>query len=29
MQNKELGYQLRGVVAKLSSFGVNIEDLTL
>ena len=27
--NKELDYQLRGLVAKLSSFGVNIEDLTL
>lgn len=27
--NKELDYQLRGLVAKLSSLGVNIEDLTL
>ena len=28
-ENKELDYQLRGLVAKLLSFGVNIEDLTL
>lgn len=28
-ENKELDYQLKGLVAKLSSFGVNIEDLTL
>lgn len=27
--NKELEYQLKGLVAKLSSLGVNIEDLTL
>ena len=27
--NKELDYQLRGVVAKLSFMGVNVEDLTL
>lgn len=27
--NKELDYQLKGLIAKLSSFGVNIEDLTL
>ena len=27
--NKELDYQLRGLVAKLSSLGVNIEDLKL
>lgn len=28
-ENKELEYQLKGLIAKLSSFGVNIEDLTL
>ena len=28
-ENKELDYQLRGVVAKLSSMGINVEDLTL
>lgn len=28
-ENKELEYQLKGLVAKLSSFGLNIEDLTL
>ena len=28
-ENKELDYQLRGVIAKLSSLGVNIEDITL
>jgi len=28
-ENSELDYQLRGLVAKLSSFGVNVEDLTL
>ena len=28
-ENKELDYQLKGLVAKLSSFGVNVEDLTL
>lgn len=28
-ENKELDYQIRVVVAKLSSFGVNVEDLTL
>lgn len=27
--NKELDYQLKGLVAKLSSLGVNVEDLTL
>lgn len=27
--NEELDYQLKGVVAKLSSMGINIEDLTL
>lgn len=27
--NKELDYQMKGVTAKLSSFGVNVEDLTL
>ena len=29
VENKELDYQLRGLNAKLSSFGVNVEDLTL
>ena len=28
-ENKELDYQLRGVVAKLSSMGINIEDLRI
>lgn len=28
-ENKELDYQLKGVVAKLSSMGVNAEDLTI
>lgn len=28
-ENKELDYQLKGVIAKLASMGVNIEDLTL
>lgn len=28
-ENKELDYQLKGVVAKLSSMGVNVEDLTM
>lgn len=28
-ENIELNYQLKGFVAKLSSLGVNIEDLTL
>ena len=28
-ENRELDYQLRGVVAKLSSMGVNVEDLTI
>lgn len=28
-ENKELDYQLKGVVAKLSSMGVNVEDITL
>ena len=27
-ENIELDYQLKGLVAKLSSFGVNVEDLT-
>lgn len=27
--NPELDYQLKGTVAKLSSMGVNIEDITL
>lgn len=27
--NKELDYQIKGVIAKLSSFGVNVEDITL
>lgn len=28
-ENRELDYQLKGVMAKLASMGVNIEDLTL
>ena len=28
-ENEELNYQLKGVVAKLSSLGVNVEDITL
>lgn len=28
-ENRELDYQLKGLVAKLSSMGVNVEDLTL
>ena len=28
-KNIELDYQLKGVVAKLSSMGINVEDLTL
>lgn len=28
-ENRELDYQLRGLSAKLASFGVNVEDLTL
>lgn len=28
-ENKELDYQLKGVIAKLSSMGVNVEDITL
>lgn len=28
-ENFELDYQLKGVVAKLSSMGINVEDLTL
>ncbi len=28
-ENKELDYQLKGLVAKLCSLGVNVEDLTL
>lgn len=27
--NEELDYQLKGVIAKLSSLGVNVEDITL
>lgn len=29
VENKELDYQIKGLRAKLSSFGVNVEDLTL
>ena len=28
-ENKELDYQIKGTVAKLSSMGMNVEDLTL
>lgn len=28
-ENRELDYQLKGVIAKLSSMGVNVEDITL
>lgn len=28
-ENIELDYQLKGLVAKLSSMGVNVEDVTL
>lgn len=28
-ENKELDYQLKGVIAKLSFMGVNVEDITL
>ncbi|MBP3325782.1 MAG: hypothetical protein J6L77_05110 [Coprococcus sp.] len=28
-ENKELDYQLKGVMAKLSSLGVNVEDLAI
>lgn len=28
-ENSELEYQLKGVVAKLSSLGINVEDLTI
>lgn len=28
-KNTELDYQLKGVIAKLSSLGVNVEDLTI
>lgn len=28
-ENDELNYQLKGVIAKLSSLGVNVEDITL
>lgn len=28
-ENRELDYQIKVVIAKLSSFGVNVEDLTL
>lgn len=27
--NKELDYQIKGIIAKLSSMGVNVEDITL
>ena len=27
--NEELDYQLKGVIAKLSSLGVNVEEITL
>lgn len=29
VENKELDYQIKGVVAKLSALGVNVEDLTM
>ncbi len=28
-ENKELEYQIKGVIAKLSSMDVNVEDITL
>lgn len=28
-ENRELDYQLKGVIAKLSFMGVNVEDLTI
>ena len=28
-ENPELDYQIKGLVAKLSSFGVSVEDLTV
>lgn len=28
-ENEELNYQLKGVIAKLASLGVNVEDITL
>ena len=28
-ENKELDYQIKGVISKLSSMGVNVEDITL
>lgn len=28
-ENKELDYQIKVVIAKLSSFGINVEDITL
>lgn len=28
-ENKELDYQIKGLIAKLSSMGVNVEDITL
>lgn len=28
-ENKEPDYQLKGVIAKLSSLGVNVEEITL
>lgn len=28
-ENSELDYQLKGLIAKLASFGVNVEELTL
>ena len=27
-ENQELDYQIKGVIAKLSSMGVNVEDIT-
>jgi len=29
MENKELDYQLKILIAKLSALGVNVEDLTM
>ncbi len=28
-KNDELDYQIKGVISKLSSMGVNVEDITL
>ena len=28
-ENKELGYQLKVTIAKLSSLGISVEDITL